>query len=85
MKVKDQIINISLKNPKEEICGFVVQKDNEEKVIQCKNKAPDKDKLFLIGAKDFLNIKPQCRVFGQHLEPGQKKQESIRIMQSSFA
>lgn len=70
MKVKDQIIKMSLRNPKEEICGFVVFKDNEEKVIQCKNKAPEKDKLFLIGAKDFLNIKRKneiLAVFHSHI------------------
>ena len=70
MKVKDQIIKMSLQNPKEEICGFVVLKDNQEKVIQCKNKASEKDKLFLIGAKDFLNIKRKneiLAVFHSHI------------------
>lgn len=61
MKLKHEIYNelkeYSNQYPLEEVCGFIVEKDNLITFIKIDNKHPQKDSNILISPKDYLSIK----------------------------
>ncbi|NBW12814.1 MAG: hypothetical protein EBR82_32800, partial [Caulobacteraceae bacterium] len=56
-KNKNFIIKESLKNSSQEICGFIVLKNNNFISIPCKNIATNKKENFMISSIDYLKIK----------------------------
>ncbi len=65
-KIHQQIKSYSLKNPKEEICGLITDKE----ALQCNNLAEDKASFYQIDPKDYLRIslKNEIRgVFHSHI------------------
>lgn len=56
-KNKNFIIKESLKNPSEEICGFIVLKNNNFICMPCENIAKNKKENFMISSLDYIKIK----------------------------
>jgi len=56
-KNKNFIINESLKNSNEEICGFIILKNNNFICVPCKNIAKNKKENFMISSIDYIKIK----------------------------
>lgn len=61
-EIYDELKRYSNENPKEEICGFIVEKDNLIKFISVENKHPDKNNYVLISPKDYLLIKNNYKI-----------------------
>ena len=69
-KIVSDIKSYSIKNLDEEVCGFVVKKENDLMFMPIENKHPDKANFFLISPKDYLNIKTNYKIlyfFHSHL------------------
>lgn len=66
MKLKHEIYNelknYSDKNPTEEVCGFIVEKDDQVSFIKVNNKHPEKEKYALVSPKDYLSIKNSYKI-----------------------
>jgi len=56
-KNKNFIIKECLKNPSEEICGFIVLKNNNFICVPCENIAKNKKENFMISSLDYIKIK----------------------------
>lgn len=74
MKINSKIISdiksYSIKNSDTEVCGFVVENENDLMFVPVENKHPDKTNFFLISPKDYLNIKNNYKIlyfFHSHL------------------
>lgn len=52
-KVKERIRN-EAKNSKDEICGFILEKDGTPRIFSCQNSALNPHSLFKISAREFL-------------------------------
>jgi proteasome lid subunit RPN8/RPN11 len=50
------------KKPNEEVCGFVVEQDNEFKLVTAENRSQNKEQEFYIPARDFLYIKSKHNI-----------------------
>jgi len=58
-------------NSNEEVCGFIVEKDNAIDFIVVDNKHPNKENYALISPKDYLNIKNKYTIlyhFHSHID-----------------
>jgi len=66
MKLKHEIYNelknYSNENPTEEVCGFIIEKDNLVSFIKVDNKHPEKEKYALVSPKDYLSIKNSHKI-----------------------
>tara|TARA_E500000318_G_scaffold111311_2_gene129459 strand:+ start:1348 stop:1725 length:378 start_codon:yes stop_codon:yes gene_type:complete len=62
MDIKDKIIQACCSSPKYESCGFVVYDDGEFNIIECENKAENKEEEFYIPAKTFLYAKKNYKI-----------------------
>lgn len=81
--IKNQIIRACNKNPEEEVCGFVVFKDDEFGILECENKAQNKKDEFYIPAKDYLYVKNNYEiiaVYHSHLESDENPSEFDKKM-----
>lgn len=59
--------------PKEEVCGFVVQKDKAFELIPMVNQSPNPKEEFYIPAKEFLYVKKNYEivaVYHSHVQGG---------------
>ena len=56
-KIRKEIIEHSEKVFPEECCGFIVEENNKQICIPCKNIAKNKLDNFLISTKDYVSIK----------------------------
>lgn len=67
--ISRKIRKSSFKKPKEEVCGFIVLKDNEFDIVEVENMAEDKESEFYISAKSFLHARENNKlvaVFHSH-------------------
>lgn len=66
MKLKHEIYNelkkYSNENSTEEVCGFLVEKNNVVEFIKVDNKHPDKNNNVLISPRDYLYIKNNYKI-----------------------
>lgn len=62
MNIKDKIIQACCKNPKYESCGFVIYDNDGFNIVECENKAENKQEEFYIPAKDFLYAKKSYEI-----------------------
>lgn len=56
-EIYETLRSYSNKNPNEEVCGFIVEKESLIEFIGVDNKHPKKEKYALISPKDYLQIK----------------------------
>lgn len=59
--ILDQIVELSKKNPNQEICGFIYESNSKIKIFKTKNIASDPRNYFLINPEDF----ERCSFMGQ--------------------
>ena len=52
--IDKKIKKASFRKPKEEVCGFIILKDDEFDILEVENMAEDKESEFYISAKSFL-------------------------------
>lgn len=84
MNIKDTLRKASNTNLSEEICGFIVIKDGNIDFLKMENRAYEKDKHFLIPAKDFLHAKENNKiiaVFHTHIQ-GDSKPSTFDVAMS---
>jgi len=66
MKISNKIISdiksYSIENSHKEVCGFIVQKQNNFIFIPVENRHPDQANFFLISPKDYLSIKNEYTI-----------------------
>ena len=66
----NEIKNYSINNLDSEVCGFIVEDNNDLKFLSIENKHPDKKNYFLISPIDYINIKSKYKIlyfFHSHL------------------
>lgn len=56
-EIYEELRSYSNKNPNEEVCGFIVEKDSLIKFIPVDNRHPEKQNHVLVSPKDYLQIK----------------------------
>jgi len=52
--INEKIRKASFRKPKEEVCGFIILKDDKFDILEVENMAEDKESEFYISAKSFL-------------------------------
>jgi len=76
--MKEKIKNECMKNPKEEVCGFLLFERKRTKLIPCENCAENKRVNFKISLEDFVKTKKRGEIFGiyhSHVEGGSEFSE----------
>ena len=75
MIIKNNFINeikeYAKSNKQIEVCGFIVDSNNNHLFIPIENKHPDSKNYFLIAPKDYLEIKNKYKIlyfFHSHLD-----------------
>lgn len=75
MKINNDIINdikkYSFENSSQEVCGFIVEKNNYILFLPVENKHPESNNFVLISPKDYLKIKNNYSIlyfFHSHID-----------------
>lgn len=63
-RTKQEIKELALKIPNEEICGLLIESGNYESFIPCKNISSNKSKHFEISPLDYLRIAENNKIIG---------------------
>lgn len=61
-EIYDELRNYCNRYPKEEVCGFIVEKNDLIKFIPVENKHPNKNNYALVSPKDYLSIKNNYKI-----------------------